>query len=96
LEDPEERKAQRWVNAAEAWDYTLLAIKYDTFDRALSYMMMLRDTEETGERLARLVCAAFLLSWSKIPGMGAATIEAFTKAVPHLTNAAGLEEYLTS
>src|SRR5215210_7489509 len=28
LEDPEQRKAQRWVKVAEAWDYTLLAIKY--------------------------------------------------------------------
>ncbi|MDP8974357.1 MAG: hypothetical protein M3N45_14610 [Actinomycetota bacterium] len=96
MEDREQRKAQRWTNVAEAWEYALLAIKYDTFDSALSYMTMLRDTEETGERLARLVCAAFLLAWSKIPGMGAATIEAFTKAAPHVTNEAGLEVYLTS
>ena len=58
--------------------------------------MMLRDTEETDERLARLVCAAFLLAWSKIPGMASATIDAFVKAAPHVTNEAGLEEYLTS
>jgi hypothetical protein len=96
LEDREQRKAKRWANVAEAWEYTLLAIKYDTHDNALSYMTMLRDTEETGERLARLVCAAFLLAWSKIPGMAAATIEAFTKASSHVTNEAGLEAYLTS
>jgi hypothetical protein len=96
LEDREQRKAQRWANVAEAWEYTLLAIKYDTHDNALSYMTMLRDTEETGERLGRLVCAAFLLAWSKIPGMAAATIEAFVKASPHVINETGLEEYLTS
>jgi hypothetical protein len=96
LEDREQRKAQSWANVAEAWEYALLAIKYDTFDSALSYMTMLRDTEETGERLARLVCAAFLLAWSKIPGMASATIEAFVKAAPHMTNEAGLEAYLTS
>jgi len=96
LEDREQRKAQRWANVAEAWEYALLALKYDTFNSALSYMTMLRDTEETGERLARLVCAAFILAWSRIPGMVAATIEAFVKAAPQVTNETGLEEYLTS
>jgi hypothetical protein len=30
LEDREQRKAQRCAIVAEAWEYTLLAIKYDT------------------------------------------------------------------
>jgi hypothetical protein len=59
-------------------------------------MIMLRDTGERGERLARLVCAAFLLAWNKIPGIMAATIEAFQKAVPRVANEAGLAEFLTA
>ena len=45
--------------------------------------------------MARLVCAAYLLAWKRMPGMIAATIEAFQKAVPDLANEAGLAEFLT-
>ena len=58
-------------------------------------MMLAHTTGERGERLARLVCAAYLLAWKRMPGMIAATIEAFQKAVPHLANEAGLAEFLT-
>ena len=71
-------------------------LKYDAFDHALLSMIMLRDTGERGERLSRLVCAAFLQSWSMIPGILAATIEAFQKAVPRIANETGLAEFLTA
>jgi hypothetical protein len=96
LEDREQRQKHSWTYLADAWEYTLLAIKYDTLDYALLYMIMLRDTGERGERLARLVCAAFLLAWIRIPGILAATIEAFQKAVPRIANEAGLAEVLTA
>jgi RNA polymerase sigma factor (sigma-70 family) len=96
LEDREQRKKLRWTNLADTWEYTLLAIKYDAFDNARSLMILAQTTGEQGERLARLVCAAFLLAWKEMPGMIAATIEAFQKAVPHLANETGLAEYLTS
>jgi O6-methylguanine-DNA--protein-cysteine methyltransferase len=92
LEDREQRKKLRWSKLDDAWDYTLLAIKYDAFDKALLYMIFLRTTGERGERLARLVCAAFLLALRDVAGMIAATIEAFQKAV---ANEAGLAEFLT-
>ena len=96
LEDQEQRQEHSWTYLADAWEYTLLAIKYDAFDHALLSMIMLRDTGERGERLSRLVCAAFLQSWSMIPGILAATIEAFQKAVPRIANEAGLAEFLTA
>jgi hypothetical protein len=96
LEDREQRQKHSWTHLADAWEYTLLAIKYDAFDHALLSMIMFRDTGERGERLARLVCAAFLLAWSKIPGILAATIEAFQKAVPRIANEPGLAEFLTA
>jgi DNA-binding CsgD family transcriptional regulator len=96
LENREQRKKQRWTNLADAWEYTLLAIKYDAFDRARSLMILAHTTGERGERLTRLVCAAFLLAWKDMPGMMAATTKAFQKAVPHLANETGLAEYLTS
>src|SRR5215208_7317222 len=95
LKDREQRKRLRWMNLADAWEYTLLAIKYDVTDNAWSLMMLVHTTGERGERLARLVCAAYLLAWKRMPGMIAATIEACQKAVPHLTNETGLAEYLT-
>ena len=95
LEDREQRKKLRWSKLNDAWDYTLLAVKYDAFDKALSYMLFICTTGERGERLARLVCAAFLLALREIAGMIAATIEAFQKAVPHLANETGLAEFLT-
>jgi hypothetical protein len=58
-------------------------------------MILAHTTGERGERLARLVCAAFLLAWKDMPGMMAATVEAFQKAVPHLANETGLAEFLT-
>ena len=96
LQDREQRQKHTWTHLADAWEYTLLAIKYDAFDHALLSMIMLRDTGERGERLARLVCAAFLLAWGKIPGIMAVTIEAFQKAVPRIANEAGLAEFLTA
>jgi O6-methylguanine-DNA--protein-cysteine methyltransferase len=95
LEDREQRKKLRWSNLADAWEYTLLAYRYDVTDNAWSLMMLAHTTGERGERLARLICAAYLLAWKRMPGMIAATIEAFQKAVPHLANEAGLAEYLT-
>jgi hypothetical protein len=95
LEDREQRKKLRWSKLNDAWDYTLLAIKYDAYDKALSYMLFICTTGERGERLARLVCAAFLLALREIAGMIAATIEAYQKAVPHLANEAGVAEFLT-
>ena len=95
LEDREQREERRWTNLADACEYSLLAIKYDAFDGAVSSMLMLRDTGERGERLARLVCGAFLHALDQIPGMLAATIEAFQKAAPRHTNETGLAEYLT-
>jgi hypothetical protein len=95
LEDWEQRKKLRWSKLNDAWDYTLLAVKYDAFDKALLYMLFIGTTGERGERLARLVCAAFLLALREIAGMIAATIEAFQKAVPDLANEAGLAEFLT-
>ena len=95
LEDREQRKKLRWSKLDDAWDYTLLAIKYDAYDKALLYMLFICTTGERGERLARLVCAAFLLALREIAGMIAATIEAFQKAVPHLANETGLAEFLT-
>ena len=95
LKDREQRKRLRWTNLADAWEYTLLAYKYDVTDNAWSLMMLAHTTGERGERLARLVCAAYLLAWKRMPGMIAATIEAFQKAVPHLANEAGLAEFLT-
>jgi hypothetical protein len=62
LEDREQRQKHIWTYLADAWEYTLLAIKYDAFDHALLSMTMLRDTGERGKRLARLVCALFLSS----------------------------------
>jgi RNA polymerase sigma factor (sigma-70 family) len=58
-------------------------------------MISVRATGERGERAARLVCAAFISAWRDIPGMMAAAIEAFQKAVPRLANETGLAEYLT-
>jgi DNA-binding CsgD family transcriptional regulator len=95
LKDREQRKRLRWTNLADAWEYTLLAIKYDVTDNAWSLMMLVHTTGERGERLARLVCAAYLLAWKRMPGMIAATIETFQNAVPHLANETGLAEYLT-
>jgi hypothetical protein len=95
LEDREQRKKLRWSKLDDAWDYTLLAIKYDAYDKALLYMLFICTTGERGERLARLVCAAFLLALREIPGMISATIEAYQKAVPHLANEAGVAEFLT-
>ena len=95
LKDREQRKRLRWPNLADAWEYTLLAIKYDVTDNAWSLMMLVHTTGERGERLARLVCAAYLLAWKRMPGMIAATIETFQNAVPHLANETGLAEYLT-
>ena len=95
LEDREQRKRLRWTNLADAWEYTLLAYKYDVTDNAWSLMMLAHTTGERGERLARLVCAAYLLAWKRMPGMIAATIEAYQKAVPHLANEAGRAEFLT-
>jgi hypothetical protein len=95
LEDREQRKKLRWSKLDDAWDYTLLAIKYDAYDKALMYMLFISTTGERGERLARLVCAAFLLALREIPGMISATIEAYQKAVPHLANEAGVAEFLT-
>ena len=88
-------KKLRWSKLNDAWDYTLLAVKYDAFDKALSYMLFICTTGERGERLARLVCAAFLLALREIAGMISATIEAYQKAVPHLANEAGVAEFLT-
>ncbi len=62
LEDREQRQKHSLTYLADAWEYTLLAIKYDAFDHALLSMIMLRDTGERGKRLARLVCALFLSS----------------------------------
>jgi DNA-binding CsgD family transcriptional regulator len=95
LKDREQRKRLRWTNLADAWEYTLLAYKYDVTDNAWSLMMLAHTTGERGERLARLVCAAYLLAWKRMPGMIAATIETFQNAVPHLANETGLAEYLT-
>jgi hypothetical protein len=94
LEDRQQRQKHSWISLADAWEYTLLAIKYDVLDHALLSMIMLRDTGERGERLARLVCAAFLLAWSQIPGILTAPIEAFQKAVPRIANEAELAEFL--
>ena len=58
LKDREQRKRLRWTNLADAWEYTLLAYKYDVTDNAWSLMMLAHTTGERGERLARLVCAA--------------------------------------
>jgi hypothetical protein len=96
MEDWEQRQNHNWNYLADAWEYTLLAIKYDAFNYALELMIMLRDTGERGERLARLVCGAFLLAWSRIPGIMAVTIETYQKAVPHIANEAGLAEFLTA
>jgi DNA-binding CsgD family transcriptional regulator len=95
LKDREQRKRLRWTNLADAWEYTLFAYKYDVTDNAWSLMMLAHTTGERGERLARLVCAAYLLAWKRMPGMIAATIETFQNAVPHLANETGLAEYLT-
>jgi DNA-binding CsgD family transcriptional regulator len=95
LKDREQRKRLRWTNLADAWEYTLFAIKYDVTDNAWSLMMLAHTIGERGERLARLVCAAYLLAWKRMPGMIAATIETFQNAVPHLANETGLAEYVT-
>jgi hypothetical protein len=95
LEDREQRRNLYLTTLTDAVEYTLLAIKYDAFDDALSRMIAARETGERGERLARLVCAAYLSAWREIPGMMAAAIEAFQKAVPRLANETGLTEYLT-
>jgi DNA-binding CsgD family transcriptional regulator len=95
LKDLEQRKRLRWTNLADAWEYTLLAYKYDVTDNAWSLMMLAHTIGERGERLARLVCAAYLLAWKRMPGMIAATIETFQNAVPHLANETGLAEYVT-
>jgi DNA-binding CsgD family transcriptional regulator len=94
LDDREQRKNLRWTNVADAFEYTLLAIKYDAFDNALLCMIFFADSGERGERLARLVCASFLLALRNMPGMMAATIETFQKAAPRLANETGLIEFL--
>jgi hypothetical protein len=95
LEAHEQRGEPRWTNLADVCEYSLLLMKYDTFDSALLRMISVRATGERGERAARLVCAAFISAWRDIPGMMAVAIEAFQKAVPRLANTTGLAEYLT-
>jgi hypothetical protein len=95
LEDREQRGEPHWTNLADACEYNLLLLKFDTFDNALLRMISVRATGERGERAARLVCAAFISAWRDIPGRMAAAIEAFQKAVPRLANETGLAEYLT-
>jgi hypothetical protein len=62
LEDREQRKNLVGHTSRMRGNTPMLAIKYDAFDHALLSMIMLRDTGERGERLARLVCALFLSS----------------------------------
>jgi hypothetical protein len=90
LEDREQRQKRRWTNAADAFEYTLLAIKYDAFDSALLYMRWFYDEGERGERLARLVCASFLFALRNVPGILAASIESFQRAVPTWRTRQGL------
>ena len=94
LEDHEQRQKRRWTHVVDAFEYTLLAIKYDAFDSALLYMTRFYEEGERGERLARLVCASYLLALRNTPGMMAATIETFQRAVPHLANETGLAGFL--
>jgi hypothetical protein len=95
LGDCEQRRERRWTSVVDALEYSLLAIKYDAFDSALLYMSWFYDEGERGERLARLVCASFLFASKNVPGILAATIEYFQKAVPNLANETGLSQFLS-